>query len=648
MSIPFSCSIFVICNTDKIIIMRSGICLFVLSLCCSVLCANNRQLAFPGAEGWGCYATGGRAIDERGSVVKYVTRLDDCSDDDLVEGTLRWALRSGDDTPRTVLFAVSGTIKLTSRLKFNYPNVTMTGQSAPGGGVCISGANIYVCKDNVIIRHLRFRAGDEAGSNYSAIDIENVKHVIIDHCSFSWSMEENVTMYDNDSTTMQWCILSEPLYYSRHKKGVRGYGSQWGGEHSSFHHNLLAHCASRSPRLNGARDGNINYGSHDQYVDTEVANNVIFNWGKKEAVYGGECTVPDTLYTIKNVTIDGVTKKDTLSIHTGTYVHNNLVNNYYKPGPATDACAGGNRWFARISHTSSKNKAKWYVNGNVMEENEFHYANGKHTKEDVFGGDYSSINADNWFNAATSDAMKALDIERGKSEEHMAHFRSDSCGLSGLFVLDDAHTAYQRVIQQAGCLLPRRDAVDVRILAEASGERAVVHKGSYTPQYVGIIDSQNDLKPSNADDTWSAWPDLSMQEGEEIAEDNDGDGIPDAWEARNGLDATDASDGGMISTNGYSHLENYLESIVAKPDPVIPEVEVGLISPEIPLEIVVLPNGHLQIDTDEPICGVSLYDVKGSKLSEGEVSVDLPNRRGVYLLRIDFVNGQSVGRKVVK
>ena len=282
--------------------MRRKFYLFTFALLATSTAIFAQQPAFPGAEGWGRYATGGRAIDERGSTVKYVTRLDDCSDDNLVEGTLRWALRSGDDTPRTILFAVSGTIKLTSRLKFAYPNVTMTGQSAPGGGVCISGANIYVCKDNVIIRHLRFRAGDEAGSNYSAIDIENTKHVIIDHCSFSWSMEENVTMYDNDSTTMQWCILSEPLYYSRHKKGVRGYGSQWGGEHSSFHHNLLAHCASRSPRLNGARDGNTNYGSHDQYVDTEIANNVIFNWGKKEAVYGGECTVPDTLYTIKNKT----------------------------------------------------------------------------------------------------------------------------------------------------------------------------------------------------------------------------------------------------------------------------------------------------------------------------------------------------------
>ncbi|MBO7259399.1 MAG: hypothetical protein J6U94_04985, partial [Paludibacteraceae bacterium] len=485
--------------------------------------------------------------------------------------------------------------------------------------------------------------------NYSAIDIENTKHVIIDHCSFSWSMEENVTMYDNDSTTMQWCILSEPLYYSRHKKGVRGYGSQWGGEHSSFHHNLLAHCASRSPRLNGARDGNTNFGSHDQYVDTEIANNVIFNWGKKEAVYGGECTVPDTLYTIKNKTENGVTTKDTLAIHTGTYVHNNLVNNYYKPGPATDACAGGNRWFARISHTSSANKAKWYINGNIMEENEFHYANGKHTSEDVFGGDYSSINADNWFNAATSDAMKAIDIERGKSETHMNHFRSDSCGLSGLFVLDDAKTAYTKVIENAGCLLPRRDEVDVRILAEAAGTRPVVHKGSYIPQYVGIIDSQNDLKPTNADDNWSAWPDLSMQEDETIPEDTDQDGIPDEWETSHNMNPTDPTDAPAIAENGYSYLENYLETITAKPDPTLPDIEVAITQPEVNVSIGITPNGQLNITAEEVIHRLSLYDAKGALIATSYSNdITLPQDMTIYILKIDFKNGCSTTRKLVK
>ena len=140
--------------------------------------------AFPGAEGYGKFVTGGR-----GGNVYYVTTLEDCADNNLVEGTLRWALRSGDDTPRTVLFKVCGTIYLTSELKLQHPNVTIAGQTAPGGGICIAGCKFYVCKPNVIIRHIRFRAGDIPTKSYPALDMENTRNVIIDHCSFTWSME---------------------------------------------------------------------------------------------------------------------------------------------------------------------------------------------------------------------------------------------------------------------------------------------------------------------------------------------------------------------------------------------------------------------------------------------------------------------------
>ena len=273
------------------------------------------------------------------------------------------------------------------------------------------------------------------------------------------------------NTTVQWCIVSEPLYYSRHKKGQRGYGSQWGGEHSSFHHNLFAHCVSRSPRLNGARDHSTDFGAHDQFVDTEIANNVIYNWGKKEAVYGGELDAPDSLYVIKNrVDSEGnpvydennKVIKDTLEIITGAYVHNHLVNNYYKPGPATDAAAGGYRYFARISNTgaSSGKFSKWYVTGNVMEENEHHFSNAAQTSQDKFQGDYSTINADNWYNAATTSSQKALDIQFGANQQNFEAYYTDQSTMSGLIALDDAATAYERVIANAGCLLPRRDEVN--------------------------------------------------------------------------------------------------------------------------------------------------------------------------------------------
>lgn len=612
-----------------------------------------QQPAFPGAEGWGMYTTGGRAVDEKGSVVYHVTSLEDCTDDNLVEGTLRWALNTGDNTPRTILFDVCGTIKLASRLKFSHPNVSILGQSAPGGGICISGANIYVCKNNVIIRHLRFRAGDEADKNYSAIDIENVENVIIDHCSFSWSMEENVTMYDNNYTTMQWCILSEPLYYSRHKKGERGYGSQWGGEHSSFHHNLLAHCVSRGPRLNGARDHNTDYGAHDQFVDTEIVNNVMYNWGKKECTHGGELDAPDELYTIIKKTLDdGSVIKDTIARYSGTYVNNNLVNNYYKPGPTTDACAGGYRWFARISRIDGGygKYSKWYVNGNVMEENNHHYSNATQSSEDKFKGNYEKINTNNWYNANSSSSQKGLDIQYGANDANMQkHYLDKDTTMSGLISIESAEDAYSSVIAKAGCTLPRRDAVDVRILAEASGKREPIYHGSFKATYLGVIDSQNDLKPANADDTWSAWPSLEMEENETLPIDTDKDGIPDEYEITNGLNHTSASDGGAIASNGYSNLENYLETIIAKPDPQIDNTPINSITHK-DLSIDKSNDGYVHISSEQDIVATMLYDLNGRLIEsiitdDNNISLVVPDTNDLYIIKIIFADGSSVTHK---
>lgn len=612
-----------------------------------------QQPAFPGAEGWGMYTTGGRAVDEKGSVVYHVTSLEDCTDDNLVEGTLRWALNTGDDTPRTILFDVCGTIKLASRLKFSHPNVSILGQSAPGGGICISGANIYVCKNNVIIRHLRFRAGDEADKNYSAIDIENVENVIIDHCSFSWSMEENVTMYDNNYTTMQWCILSEPLYYSRHKKGERGYGSQWGGEHSSFHHNLLAHCVSRGPRLNGARDHNTDYGAHDQFVDTEIVNNVMYNWGKKECTHGGELDAPDELYTIIKKTLDdGSVIKDTIARYSGTYVNNNLVNNYYKPGPTTDACAGGYRWFARISRIDGGygKYSKWYVNGNVMEENNHHYSNATQSSEDKFKGNYEKINTNNWYNANSSSSQKGLDIQYGANDANMQkHYLDKDTTMSGLISIESAEDAYSSVIAKAGCTLPRRDAVDVRILAEASGKREPIYHGSFKATYLGVIDSQNDLKPANADDTWSAWPSLEMEENETLPIDTDKDGIPDEYEITNGLNHTSASDGGAIASNGYSNLENYLETIIAKPDPQIDNTPINSITHK-DLSIDKSNDGYIHISSEQDIVATMLYDLNGRLIEsiitdDNNISLVVPDNNDLYIIKIIYADGSSVTHK---
>ncbi len=166
-------------------------------------------ISFPGCEGWGRFTTGGRAVDSRGSKVYYVTRLDDSN----AEGTLRWACTTGDDTPRTVLFKVAGTIYLNSNLTTK-ANTTIAGQTAPAGGICIAGYR-FKLSSNTILRYLRFRAGDLPNGSMSPLGVENVENIVIDHCSFGWSMEENITLYDNKYTTTQWCIFSESLYYSK-------------------------------------------------------------------------------------------------------------------------------------------------------------------------------------------------------------------------------------------------------------------------------------------------------------------------------------------------------------------------------------------------------------------------------------------------
>ena len=296
-------------------------------------------VSFPGAEGYGRFTTGGRAIDGRGANVYYVTRLDDCADNNLVEGTLRWALKSGDDTPRTILFKVSGTIYLTSRLSGVHPNVTIAGQTAPGGGICLAGYQMKL-SSNSIVRHIRFRAGDLPNSSMSQIDVENVSNIILDHCTFAWSMEENLTMYDTKYTTVQWCIFSEPLYDSRNSKGNRAYGAQWGGEHSTLHHCLFASCNSRSPRFNGVRSS-----VNDRQVDSEFLNNVIFNWGNHNSLYGGECSA------------GGATD----------YNRVYMINNYYKPGPATKKGTTGSRYFVRPSGGSIGEAGEWYLSGNKFE-----------------------------------------------------------------------------------------------------------------------------------------------------------------------------------------------------------------------------------------------------------------------------------------
>jgi hypothetical protein len=293
-------------------ISRYGFIVYVLSLRAAISAAQ--VPAFPGAEGYGRFTTGGR-----GGIVVEVNSLEDSG-----PGSLRAAIQT--DGARTVVFRISGTIALRSELTIENGDLTLAGQTAPGDGICIRNYPVVVAADNVIVRFLRFRLGDEKRVEGDALTGMNHQNILIDHCSMSWATDEVSSFYKNTNFTMQWCLLGESLNQSCHRKGPHGYGGIWGGESATFHHNLLAHHTSRNPRFNGSRGMGP---SGSETVD--FRNNVVYNWGFNSA-YGGEGG------------------------------HYNITANYYKAGPATKP--GPLRH--RIVNPWD-DKGVWYVAENVVD-----------------------------------------------------------------------------------------------------------------------------------------------------------------------------------------------------------------------------------------------------------------------------------------
>lgn len=503
---------------------------FLLALILAILpigetLAQERMLAFPGADGYGKYTTGGR-----GGEVCYVTRTDDCSDNNLVEGTLRWALRHDNGgKPRTILFATSGTIYLTSKLKMQYPDVSILGQTAPGGGITITGFPLYICKNNVIIRYVRFRAGDIPSESLTGLDMENCDNVILDHCSMTWSMEECLTAYDTDYTTIQWCIVGEGLYNSKNSKGARAYAMQWGGEHSTMHHTLITNSMSRSPRFNGVRSVSNNPGDHDRYVDSEFANNVLFNWGtNNNGSYGGE-NYPDCK----------------------GYNRVYMINNYWRPGPN----AGSNRYFTT---PSGPNYGEYYLTGNKFE------LSSKYAPKSTPWSDaeLAKVNADNYYGAVAGNASRGINITGANAEKYL--LKELPYELSGLNY-ETADDAFMSVTTKAGASLPRYDEVDSRLLAEAAGTADPQFKGSNNK--LGVIDTPDDVKLSYPGTyvvngvSYNNMPRMFVEGQDKYMRDSDGDGMPDGYEDEVGLDKNNAEDGNAVAANGYTNLENYMNGV---------------------------------------------------------------------------------------
>ncbi|MFC3197863.1 polysaccharide lyase family 1 protein [Parapedobacter deserti] len=444
-------------------------------------------LAFPGAEGFGRNATGGR-----GGKVLFVTKLAD----DGTPGTLRHAINQSG--ARYILFKVAGNIALESPLRIRNGNVTIAGQTAPGDGICVQNYPVIIQADNVVVRFMRFRMGDKGEAEGDALEARGQKQIIVDHCSMSWSTDECVSMYNNEYTTLQWCIISESLRNSVHEKGAHGYGGIWGGRYASFHHNLLAHHDSRNPRLGETA------GSAFALTNlTDVRNNVIYNWDGN-SMYGGEAM---------NV---------------------NIVSNYYKPGPATRSSRAER--IISIDKNSIAGTEVYDVWGKF-------YIEGNHVAGSMRATD------DNWtygvYNQFHSRYMPVS--EPDKAVMRVAEPHVHDMGADNGVEAQTAAAAYEAVLAHAGASL-RRDVLDARVVQDVRNG-GYTHEGSRGSTN-GIIDSQEDV---------GGWP---LLRGGEYPANQSGDGIADEWKLAKGLDPAKFQANGRDLSTAYDNLEVYINSLV--------------------------------------------------------------------------------------
>jgi hypothetical protein len=458
--------------------------------------------AFPGAEGGGMYSHGGR-----GGKVYVVTSLEDSG-----PGTFREACEAGG--ARIVVFNVAGIINLKSRISIRAPYITIAGQTAPGDGVCIAGNTVELDTHDVIIRHMRFRRGaTDVTERNDSIGGNPVGNIMIDHVSASWGLDENMSMYRHmysppDGTkdlklatvniTIQNSIFSECLNTYNH-----AFGSTIGGYNSTFHRNLWANNSGRNPSIgmNG---------------DFGMFNNVVFNWVHR--------------------TTDG---GDHLSYY-------NIINNYWKPGPATPNSDVRHRLLkpeARRGKDAPKDFGKAYVNGNIVEGNE-------------------KVSANNWDGGVQVD-------DGHKAEEVLPKVKVDEPFKHAPVTIVPAKDAYEIVLNNSGATLPKRDPVDERVVA-------MVRSGKVgTPQSVPDIreklvaikfsKERIDEIISLADKGIIYDPALVGGYPEYKGTphvDTDKDGMPDAWETKHGLNPNDPADASKdLNGDGYSNIEKYINGI---------------------------------------------------------------------------------------
>lgn len=549
-------------------------------------------------------------------MVKHVTNLNDSG-----PGSLRTAVSGS--AKKIVVFDVSGVIALKSDLKIG-ANTTIAGQTAPYPGITLRYRTVRPDADNVIVRFIRVRRGQEKDVNDGADAIWTRENdgMIFDHCSFSWSIDEVASFYDNNNFTMQWCTAAESLNNAGHGKGAHGYGGIWGGKLASFHHNMIAHVTNRVPRFNGARyewDGYKSNAMYDEYKwanpvqaeNVDFRNCVMYNWGNSNGCYGGPG---------------------------GGQI--NIVNNYYKGGPATPDSKA--QRVTEISVASSGNSSghpdiygmtsRYYINGNTTETNSGTITENKDWNGVNYDSGVFTIDGEKW-------SLDTLNLY-GDEVEHKANTDGDMCvrikmdqpAPEGQVTTHSAATAFDKVMSYCGASL-YRDDVDSRYMEEARTGTAT-YKGSVTNED-GLIDIVADVNGYTEDN----FPSETRPKGF----DTDQDGMPDEWETANGLDPNNPDDANLYTLDTekgwYTNVEVYINSLVEHIVKAQNADAITAVDEYYPACVPVTGIDNAPTVSSE-IVKIEYFTLGGTKVSEPV--------KGINIRKVTYSDGKTVADKVIK
>ena len=549
--------------------------------------AQEQAPAFPGAEGHGRYVTGGR-----GKTVVHVTNLNDSG-----TGSFRSAVSSSN---RIVVFDVGGIIELKSDLNIK-ANITILGQTAPYPGITLRYYTVRPNGNNIIMRFIRIRRGEEKNVNdgADATWARNLKGIILDHCSFSWSIDEIASFYDNRDFTMQWCTIGEALANPGHSKGEHSYGGIWGGKDASFHHNFLCHMQNRVPRFCGARYNwsgydNTKYSNAIQAENVDFRNCVMYNWGNGNGCYGG----------------------------TGGG-NINIVNNYYKAGPATVNKTRVTQISVATDGNASDSPfmgycARYYINGN--------YVTAASSPENydwkgvIYDDGTSTINGEEYCPDADHKYGDDVTYVKNGSGVDCVKIKLDEPIATGEVTTHTAQTAYEKVLANVGASL-YRDAVDERYMQEAANG---------TTTYIGSATKTGDGKtiqhrPGIIDFVKDQGEYLLESTSREAGFDSDGDGIPDKWETANGLNPNNKSDGNLYTLDTekgwYTNLEVYANSLV---EDIMKAGNAGAISSvDEYYPIYQAPTAIRAVTGSSAVVSTTYYDLQGCQLSTPQAGINI-------------------------